>query len=418
MKPGFLSLAGLFIAAYLPALAASAAVEPELHVRSGLPHLATTKDELRVAYLGGSITAAADGWRTLTTEHLRHRFPNTTVTEISAGLPGTGSDLGACRLERDVLRHRPNLLFVEFAVNDANTAPARIERTIEGIVRQTWRADPGTDIFFVYTVSAPGLPDLRAGKFPPAAEAMERVAAHYGIPSLHFGVEVAQRVAAGELVFKNPAAPKDARTFSLHGVHPTAAGHRIYFATLERALRTLRETSAPRLPSLPTPLHADNWENAQLREIEPSLLQGDWSPVKPDDPNLRGVAKALLPPTWRATKPGDTLTFEFTGRTFGLLGIAAPDNGEFRVTVDNFEPVKDTFFDAFVSETFCRQRPWFYPGELEDRRHRVRVELLDTSLDKSAIKATRSGKPLDDPAPYQPHRLTLSGVLVVGSTSP
>jgi lysophospholipase L1-like esterase len=66
---------------------------------------------------------------------LRTLFPQLTVTEIVAGLPGTGSNLGACRLERDVLRHRPDLLFVEFAVNDTGSPPERIERSMEGIVR-------------------------------------------------------------------------------------------------------------------------------------------------------------------------------------------------------------------------------------------------------------------------------------------
>jgi lysophospholipase L1-like esterase len=391
------------------------AATEELHVRSGLPHVSATRDELRVAYLGGSITAAANSWRTLTTEHLRHRFPNTPLIEIAAGLPGTGSDLGVCRLERDVLRHHPDLLFVEFAVNDTNTAPERIERTLEGIVRQTWRADPRTDIFFVYTVSTPGLPDLQAGNFPPAAEAMERVAAHYGIPSLHFGVEVARRVAAGSLVFKD-ANPDDARTFSLDGVHPTAAGHRVYFATLERALDVVFDASAPRPSELPAPLHADNWEHAQLREPDAAQLDGDWTLLESDDPNLRSISQALLPPTWRASSPGATLTFEFTGRTFGLLGVAAPDSGEFRVTVDEREPVIVTFFDAYVSPTFCRQRPWFYPEELDDTLHRVRIELLGTELDKAAIKAQR-GASLEDPALYQPHRLTLSGVLTVDTAA-
>ena len=390
----------------------------ELHPRLGLPHLAAPGSELRVAYFGGSITAAANGWRTLTTEHLRTRFPNTTVSEISAGLPGTGSDLGACRVQRDVLRHRPDLLFVEFAVNDTNTPPERIERTMEGIVRQTWRADPRIEIVFVYTVSTPGLTDLQAGKYPPPAQAMERVAAHYGIPSLHFGIEVVQRIAAGSLVFKNPALPDDKRTFSTDGVHPTTAGHRVYSATLIRALQAFIDASTPRPAQLPLPLHTDNWENAQLQELDASHLEGSWSLVDPADPNLRGATKALLPPTWRATKPGAVFTIEFTGRKFGLLGIAAPDNGVFRVTIDNREPVTDTFFDAFVSETFCRQRPWFYPGELEDGPHRVHVELLGTTLDKSAIKATRSGKPLDNAAPYQAHHLTLSGALLVGSAVP
>lgn len=395
------------------------ATEPELQVRTGLPGLAaraTAGGELRVAYLGGSITAA-DGWRSLTTAHLRTLFPRLAIIEIPAGLPGTGSDLGVFRLGRDVLRHRPDLLFVEFAVNDATMPPERIERTMEGIVRQAWRADPQTDICFVYTVSTPGLPDLAAGRFPPAARAMEAVAAHYGLPSIHLGVEVAQRLAAGSLVFKAPAAPDDARTFSPDGVHPTAAGHRLYFSVVERSLPALLVAPAPRPFALPPPLHADNWEHAALRLIDDTTRLGPWTPVPPDDPNLHGVTQNLLPPTWRAAEPGAAITFEFRGRRFGLLGIGAPDSGEFRVTVDDLPPVTDTLFDAYASPTFCRQRPWFFPGELADGPHRVRVELLGTTLDKAGLKA-RAGKPAGDLRPYQPHRLTLGGLLILESIRP
>ena len=53
---------------------------------------------------------------TLTT--FQRAYPKTTFVEINAAVSGTGSDYGAPRLQRDVLRHRPDLLFVEFAVND------------------------------------------------------------------------------------------------------------------------------------------------------------------------------------------------------------------------------------------------------------------------------------------------------------
>ena len=393
--------------------------EPELHVRGGLPGLAAraaTGGELRVAYLGGSITAA-EGWRSLTTAHLRAQFPKLTVVEIAAALPGTGSDLGVCRLGYDVLRHRPDLLFVEFAVNDTGTPAEQIERTMEGIVRQTWRVLPRTDICFVYTVSTPGLPDLQAGRFPPAARAMENVAAHYRIPTLHFGVEVARQLAAGSLIFKQPAAPADARTFSLDGVHPTPAGHRVYFATLERSLPALLAAETPRPEALPAPLRADNWEGAGLRLFDTLKSTGTWDAVSLDDPNLAGATKALLPPTRRTAEPGAAVELEFAGTRVGLLGIAAPDSGEFRVTVDDLAPVTGTFFDFYVSPTFCRQRTWFYPGELAAGPHRVRVELLDTKLDKAAIK-TQGERPLADPAPYAPQRLTLCGALVIGPPAP
>jgi lysophospholipase L1-like esterase len=348
---------------------------------------------------------------------LRELFPKLSIVEIPAGLPGTGSDLGACRLGYDVLRHRPDLIFVEFAVNDAATPPEQIERTMEGIVRQVWRADPHTDLCFVYTVSAPGLPDLEAGRFPPAAHAMEAVADRYGIPSIHFGVEVARRVAASSLVFKAPAAPDDARTFSLDGVHPSAAGHRLYFDVLKRSLPPLLTAATPRPAALPSPLRADNWEGARLRLIDETMRRETWTPVVPDDPNLRGATKSLLPPTWRAADAGAAVELKFNGNKLGLLGIAAPDSGEFRVTVDDLAPVTGTFFDAYVSPTFCRQRTWFYPGEFAAGPHRMRVELLGTVLDKAGIKA-KAGKPADDLSPYAAHRLTLCGILTVGPASP
>ena len=67
--------------------------------------------------------------------------------------------------------------------------------------------------------------------------------------------------------------------------------------------------------------------------------------------------------------------------------------------------------------TFCRAREWFYPGGLAAGPHRVRVELLAAAPDKAGIKA-RAGRPLADPAPFAPNRLTLGGVLVVEEPAP
>ena len=409
----FILLAGLSFG--LPARAA----DPELHVRGGLPNVAARAaagGELRVAYFGGSITAA-DGWRPLATTYFRELLPKLSVVEISAGLPGTGSDLGACRLNYDVLRHQPDLIFVEFAVNDATARPAQIVRTMEGIVLQVRRANPHTDLCFIYTVSTPGLPDLEAGRFQAAARSMETVAAHYNIPSVHFGVEVARRMKTHKLLFKAPAAPDDPRTFTVDGVHPTPSGHQIYFEVLKRSLPALLAVQPARETAPPKPLHTDNWSGASLRLIDETMRHGNWTPVPSDDANLHGATKALLPPTWRTAEPGAAVEFEFTGTKLGLLGIASPDNGQFRVTVDDLPPVTGTFFDAFVNPAFCRQRNWFYPGDLHPGPHRVRVELLGTVPDKARIKAAGK-RPIDDFQPYALCRLTLSGILIIGPAAP
>ncbi|RYG77855.1 SGNH/GDSL hydrolase family protein, partial [bacterium] len=175
--------------------------------RGGLPNVvarAKAGGPIRVAYLGGSITAAA-GWRVWSRQHVQSQFPGVQVAEIRAAIPGTGAEFGAARLQRDVLDQKPDLIFVEFAVNGAGERRERAFESMEGIVRQARAANPDVDLCFVYTLHVPTLGDYQAGRVPWLVERMEQVADHYGIPSIHFGVDVAARVAAGTLVFKDAA---------------------------------------------------------------------------------------------------------------------------------------------------------------------------------------------------------------------
>ena len=108
--------------------------------RRGLPNVfarLAAGDTVRIAYLGGSITAQP-GWRSKSLAWFRRQFPGAEVNEINAAIGGTGSDLGVFRLEHDVLRHKPHLLFVEFAVNDGGAPPDRIHRSMEGIISRSF----------------------------------------------------------------------------------------------------------------------------------------------------------------------------------------------------------------------------------------------------------------------------------------
>ena len=110
--------------------------------RQGSPHRLPRRQHHRTARLAPK-----------TLKWFQDQYPNAAVSEINAAIGGTGSDLGVFRLGHDVLRHKPDLLFIEFAVNDG--APHhRIHQAVEGIVRQTYAADSATDICFVYTLVA------------------------------------------------------------------------------------------------------------------------------------------------------------------------------------------------------------------------------------------------------------------------
>lgn len=75
-----------------------------------------------VAFIGGSITEGYtvqpdECYAKLTYDFIAGEHTDT-VEYINAGISGTPSILGNVRLERDVLSHSPDIVFIEFAVND------------------------------------------------------------------------------------------------------------------------------------------------------------------------------------------------------------------------------------------------------------------------------------------------------------
>lgn len=407
-----------------PPVSAAAPAAEECRPRDGLPRVLAklaAGQTVRIAYLGGSITEAENGWRTLSREWLAQEFPAATIEEIRATISGTGADFGATRLQAHVLRHAPDLVFVEFAVNGAGNSATRGRRTVEGLVRQLRSAESAPDILFVYTIAEFMLPGLRAGRPPATVATLEEVAAHYGVPSVDFAPAVLAELAANRLLIQGPAPRADdgRAVFSPDGVHPfPETGHRLYLEALRRALPALRAAApAPGTPALPAPLDPDNWETAALVALDdPRLaLSAGWEKTAPPGDTAR-TQRILdyLPGVWRTARPGATLEFSFYGTAFGLSGFRGPDAGQFRVTVDDEAPVTGTFFDRYVHAGRISHRTWFYPRDLPSGPHRVRIQFLAEPPDRRAILGDTAG-PQGDAAPPALH---VGALLLVGDLPP
>lgn len=81
-----------------------------------------------IVALGDSVTQGVMEHRLLSGKDVYHRifqeklesfFPTTTFSTINAGASGEGVVRGAGRLERDVLRHDPDLVILAFGLNDS-----------------------------------------------------------------------------------------------------------------------------------------------------------------------------------------------------------------------------------------------------------------------------------------------------------
>ena len=215
--------------------------------RSGLPNLEKklrAQTPVTIGFIGGSITQNAGdvGFVKAVQAWLFKHSRGGRVDIVNAGVAATGSDFGAQRVDRDLLVHAPDLVFIEFAVNDADRACVG---DMERLVRKIRMAYPLCDLVFIYTVMDWSLPLLEQGKYPISVRRHEFVAAHYGIPSVALGFEAARKIRGGEWTWAD---------FSKDACHPTPAGYASYNQDIEAALPRLLATGQPGAASLPSPL--------------------------------------------------------------------------------------------------------------------------------------------------------------------
>ena len=309
---------------------------PPFIVRDGIGNVLQKLKQggtVSVAYFGGSITAG-EGWRVMTTKWLRTNYPKAQIEEVMASIGGTGSDLGVFRVGHDVLRFQPDLVFVEFAVNDSGSEARAIECCMEGIVRQIWKANPRTDIVFAYTFKTDFTAEVEAGKNPRSITAMEKIADHYGIPTVFFTWPLAELKKAGKLTFQAEKAEPGKILFSGDGVHPHTAGHELYAQWIREAFAGMAK-SVPLNHSerLAKPPVRGDLENARQTFITPDMLKGRWRRMGTNEaPNVWYSPR--MGQLWESDTPGDKLLFKFKGTQAKVYDISGPDTGQVIVRVN------------------------------------------------------------------------------------
>lgn len=419
---------------------ATIAIRPQADyfVRGGLPNFyAKLRGErpVAIAYLGGSITEQ-NGWRVRSLDYFRKRFPKSSITEIQAAIGGTGSELGAFRLGPDVLRHRPDLVFVEFAVNDNGRKAADILRSMEGIVRHIWTELPETDICFVYTVTYHDLKLIEENKTKLSTSTMEAIADYYRIPSVYLGSEVIRLLKSDKLVMKGPepemtavsgssldamaAIPRTADgkiIFSGDGVHPYInTGHVLYAEALKKALEKIEPEGKPgsRLPLPPSNDPACYADTKSIPLDSPFVrLSGSVTEVNLETPQgrpFRNRADKL----WKLA-PGTELKFKFKGNKVSLYNLLGPGCGAADITLDGKMVHHEyKFFDSYCG--YHRIANASIANNLDPNQvHELVVKVTGTPFDKRGILMESRRAAFDQaPADFAPLDVYIASIFIIG----
>ncbi|MGQ3053033.1 MAG: GDSL-type esterase/lipase family protein [Roseateles sp.] len=221
-------------------------------------------EAITLATIGGSITTgyAAQPPRELGWAALLAKSLGAKVRLVNAGLSGTDSAAGVQRLQAHVLDQSPDLVIVEFGVNDQWLDPGVRGSSFEAILRRLLSAEQPPAVVVLGLIQ-------QGNQARDAVDLQLKLAAHYGLTALDFGRWMHNRVEAG---LDRWAALYD------EPVHPNATGHERIAQALAQTLRTerllpplraLRETlqqnskrgTARRLPG---PLHGRAHEFTRL----------------------------------------------------------------------------------------------------------------------------------------------------------
>lgn len=368
--------------------AAMAEVAP-FTMRGGLPSYAkqlASGEDVRISYFGGSITAGAGAskpqfcYRELLTAWLRKDNPGARITPYNAAIGGTGSWLGAFRCWNDVGYQRPHLVIVEFAVNDGGVPEDQVLASMEGIVRQLKLRTPSKpDILFVYTLVKGHLEDFKAGKLPPTMQYHEKVAQHYGIPSVVMAKTAADEILGGRMTMEQ---------FAKDNVHPTDAGYALYLEALKpffAAVKSLPPVSAAVAAApVPKPLSPRPMENARLVPYDWAEMDGGWLGWQLSQTDR-------LPHVAVSDKAGATITLKFKGSQIGIYDIIGPDTGNLEYSIDGSEWKLKVNFDRHCL-SYARPHAISLADSLDPKaEHELRLRIAAEPPKDSKGRFTRLG---------------------------
>lgn len=308
-------------------------------VRSGIPNSqyffkANTVGNQYLFFIGNSVLAGAGlkdanlRYSAQMVKGFKKHFPEAGIIETRHSQPG-GSWFGLFRCSKgqavfgEVIASG-HLAILDFAADDRGADIELVKASVEGLVRQIVLYRPTHSQMLVYTLTPEMLQAYKAGQTPEYIQVCERIAAHYGIPSLNLARYAADRIIAGQMSFAE---------FSADGVNPTDAGASIYGEAVAKFVAALMAAQPvpdkPRSQKLPPPLFPETDDNGRIVAYEDPQVKrsGNW---KPGQASPIGPFRHVLVSSER----GATLSFKFKGSEIGLLDVVDKDGADYEFSVD------------------------------------------------------------------------------------
>ena len=327
-------------------------------------------EPIKIAFLGGSITQGCLAtvhekcYARLTFDWWQKTFPNSQMEYINAGIGGTTSQFGVARVDKDVLSYEPDVVFIEFSVNDQNTE--FFSETYEGLIRHVYGSRTKPAVMLIHNI-----------KYDDGATAEEihtELGRYYHLPCVSMKSTIYAMMERGEI---------SSRDVTEDDLHPNDVGHgylseviTCYLAQINEEKDILEEG----FEELPNPLTKNAYEYSvryQAKDCQPNS-KGFLA-----DTREKEYYTDIFKGGWTATEKGAEITFSLKGSGIAVqyrktinkpapVAVAVLDGDEENAVIldANFD---ETWGDSLHLDVILRHG--------EDKEHSLTIRIVETHED-------------------------------------
>ncbi len=335
--------------------------------RTTIAELCASQKKITVGFIGGSITEA-DKYRVYVMDYLRKNYPDNIFEELVCAIGGTGSSLGVCLIDKNLIEKDIDMLFIEYSVNDGSDSSVA-RNSVEGMIRKALYHNKGTIISVLGTATADSMKAYDEGGLPGAVFAHKEVAEYYNIPYINVGKVLYDYI-------KTSGEPLT--DYLPDNVHPNYEGGKIYADEINKYL----ESYEWNINFKSEPLREDNYENMTMLYAS-DYINEQWvgSP--------EGKLFANTTPNYIYSREvGSTLELDFYGSTLGFMYRLAADAGNFEYRIDGGDWHLVGCWDEYCLD-YDRPSGGIHIDGLEKTNHHLEIRIADSKHELSTGNTIR-----------------------------
>lgn len=279
---------------------------------------------MNIAIIGGSITEGAgaseykNSYVHRLEKYLNEKYDGANVKNLGAG--GTASQFGIFRLKRDLGEFKPDVIMIEFAVNDRIYDSNSLSINFEGLIRECAKITGKIIII-----------DFPTGMSDSSVSIHKKIAYFYNLPLIDVQDEIWKRIGEREFSWTQ---------ISIDNLHPNDKGHELYYQIIKNQLENMDFDNIM--------INLDYKVLSKYRFKNPTLVEYNHKNIEyyghwiEESFNLNNKFKNAA----ITNSIGDGIIFNFKGKYLSMMNLLTKDSGTLQCELDNYIFTIDLYMNS------------------------------------------------------------------------